>query len=1086
MDLRREWNQVALRYDPVVTGAPAGQTPAELIEAAGLEFRDPIVLLLNGQPLSRVDWPTHGLTPADVCRFVTVPRISGGGNKGGSNPLQILATVAVLAASWYVSGPAGASWFGSELGLSSGAAALAAKAAGAAIAIGGMALTNTFLATAVPTSPSIGTAGTVYSISSGSNQLKIDYPFAEQFGRLPVYPDLAQIPYTEYAAKNQIKPLSDQYLYFSGFITVGEIDFEKMFIGTTDADELDDVAYNILGPEDSPTIVTRLVWAGNDIAGHLMNHEPDDWSPATVVLNPPGTRISHIGWDLEFPAGCYYLAGYGYGPSWVLVLARARKVDDNGYPLTDWAVLTSGGWDGTISAAFTGPPEVSEGDFQFHLYCTIQPSRGSYYVPAPFGPGRYEFQIGGYDTETDNTDVQVCNKCYVGQVRGYGGAVPDYGDVTRVEAKIRASSQISGAVANQIKILSTRKLYPVGATGFGPSKIASESIVDASVYQATSENGGRRPDSAIDWAGLYALRTSMEASGFKFSWRYQTRSSVMEAMTLATKCGKAKPYLPGGILTAVQDAEATVNTMIFTEADYDLDSFDLVHTLPTASDPTGVRVKFIDSDKWAEDQLDYYDADGSDENLATVQLDGVIYRQQAHALSVWYYMVDKCGRTTGGFATGLKGHIPMPGSRIGIVTPPIKGENCGVIQKIDGTDVYLSAPADFDGEATALLTITDGGGILGPYTVTPGATATSIVATLPGGTPTVETHAEAAAKYVFGVPLAIKVDAVRPRGQNKVEIAGRIYDGDTHEDPGTVPALTDLDLLESVSLDYTGISGGDYAYRITWEGSSEAVKIELDEGGGYATEEDDFSDKYLDITTSANSITVKVTPYDGEELSTGDALTASHSAPPTVTGLALDGDIGTTWTVTWDDASADEYMVRISVDGAIAQTRYTTELTMSWGEDEMSAGGGPWASWDVSVYAQVDDEYGIPDTLACSPDALAAPASFGVNAYLPLGAVIEWSEVTGSEGYLLYSGATSDFDPEAAGTLEYSGTDLQATVTFETDTYYKVAAQSLYLTDVGDLTFSSSILAVIDGMDILIDDDGTPIYDDDDTLIYAG
>ena len=1079
MQVTRHWNPLALKHDPIVVDAQPGMTPAEVIESAGLRFTRPYILLLNGQPLSRVDWPVYRLSEQDICHFVELP--AGGGGKGGSNPLQILAAIVVVAAASYVSGPVGAGWFG---GGAFGAGA--AKAAGLVVAVGGMALVNKFFASSIPTAPSLGTADTVYSINGGSNRLKIDSPFAEQFGRLKVYPDLAQIPYTEYTAKNEIKPLSEQYLYFSGFISVGEVEFERAYIGTTDVDNLDDVDYNILDPDTDPSIVTRLVWATNDISGHLLNHEPDDWSPARVALNPPNTQITHVGWDLEFPAGCYLLAGYGYAKSWVLVLVRVRMIDDDGDPITDWSVLTSGTWDGTLQGELG--ELVDESDMQMHYYCTIQPSRGSYYMPLPFGQGRYEFEISGYDTETNNTDVQVCNKCYCGQVRGYGGPVPDYGDVTRIEMSIRASSQISGAVADQISVVSTRKLYPVTSEGFGETLTATESIVDAAAYIATSDNGGRLSESSLDWSALSTLRSTLDTAGYTFAWRFESRLSVMEAITMAAKCGMAKPYLPGGLLTLVQDAAASVNTMIFTEHDYDEISFSVDHELQTESDPTGVRVKFIDGDKWTSAELDYYDDDGSGDNLATVSLDGVNNRQQAYDLAVWYYFSDKCGRSSISFTTGLKGHIPAPGARIGVVAPPVKGENCGVIQSIDGTDIYLSAAVDFDGEASALLTITDDGGILGPYTVTAGGSATHVIGSVAAGIKTMENDGPEAAKYIFGAPLPIKVDTIRPRGQNSVEINGRIYDADIYTNAGTVPSVPSMDLLEYIRLDYIGIDGSDYSYNLVWVGSAAKVKIELDEGGGYATEQDDYTLKYYSFTSSAASITVKVTPYDGVDLSTGDAITATHSAPVTATGLALDGSIGTTWTIVWDDVSADEYKVEIydSAD-ALMQTRYTTDLTMTWTEADMQSGGGPWESWTVYLYAMVDGEYGIPDTLACNPTALDAPSTFVIAAYIqPGGAVIEWSAVSGAAGYVLYSGATSDFDPEAAGTLEYSDTGLQATVTFSTGTYYKVAAQSLYLTDVGDLTFTESIIALIVGGELMLDDDDSIMLDDDDTFMYDG
>lgn len=64
----------------------------------------PTVCFLNGTPLMQKYWRRKRVNDGDICAFVRLPQ---GGGGGGSNPLKIVAMIAIIAFAAWVVGPAG-------------------------------------------------------------------------------------------------------------------------------------------------------------------------------------------------------------------------------------------------------------------------------------------------------------------------------------------------------------------------------------------------------------------------------------------------------------------------------------------------------------------------------------------------------------------------------------------------------------------------------------------------------------------------------------------------------------------------------------------------------------------------------------------------------------------------------------------------------------------------------------------------------------------------------------------------------------------------------------------------------------------
>jgi hypothetical protein len=965
MQVIHAWNPLILSTDRKVVDVEPGLTPAEVIARCGLSFVRPYYLLVNGEPVGRAEWGTRRLAQDDVCHFVELP--------GG----PYIAMAVYKLAAWMVA------YGGVSLKTAMFVAKGVAFVAQTVAVVGGMQLLNGFLAGSQPgQSGAIGATDQPFSISAQGNRARIGQPFAEHFGRLKIYPDLVQKPYVEYGAANALSTGADQYLYFLGIIGMGEYDVERVLIDSTDVDNLEDADYAILGPGVAPTICTRCVWSNENLAGQKLNYASTDTTPLITAVCPPGCQIELIGFDIEFPAGLYVRSGDprgGLHGALLSIKPYARLIDDDGSPTGD------GSWTNIIEYSYPGLATNALHCFAY----TPKVLRASYLLPAPFGWGRYELKLEGVDDNIDN--MLACSTCFLGQVRGYGWGhqwISALGDCTCLEMRVKADAQVTGAIVDKIAVVATRKLYPVEAAGFGATLTATRSIVDAVAYMVTDANGGQQADSLLDFASLSTLRGALGTAGYYFDHRFQSRSSVMEACATAGRCGLCVPYMPG-LFMLIQDVAHAACSMKFTADDYTEGSFTITHSICTADSPTGVEIHCVDADTWSDTVIECYDGDGSDTNLAAVELTGCTSRQQGYEVGMYMYADDKENRSFVEFATGLQGLIPLPGARVMIDIPAADGwQRSGLIQSIVGTTITLSEDIDWGDETDGILYLTGAAAALaGPYAVERTANEHVVTGSLPVGTATVATGAGEAARYLFAFDAtettSMRVTRIQPDGQNSVRISGTIYGTLPYADPGTVPGTGTTELLESVTLQYQGVVDGEYTYVASWAGTATEVRIEIDEGAGYSIEQDNYDTAayYAFTIATATTISVRITPYDGAVLESEDAIVEAYVVPGPVADLALDGSIDDgAYSLTWTAvAGTDTYLVTIEAGGAIVATLYSPTNSLAVTYDDMVGAGGPYTDWTVAVASMIDGDTGMADELELDydgwdPTALTATA----------------------------------------------------------------------------------------------------------------
>ena len=1024
MQVRRCWNPLVVDADhEVVAEYTRALSVREVIAHAGLTFARPVVCMVDGQCWSRRDWD-HPVPPGAVVRFVELPRGSGG---GGSNPLQVIATIALVAASI---------WMPGALGLVGGWAALGS----AAIMAGGSLLMGMMFGGAEQPgggAGSIGTPDPMYSLAAGGNRLRLGEPYAEHFGRLKAYPDYAQGSFVRIES-------NEQYLYFLGIVGVGEYAVEGVYVDDTPLADYAGATYAVLPPGTVPGIVAEVCWTSGEVSGQELG---TDWLTCTV--NPPGTRATAIEYDLVCAGGliAYNDRGDPVTTS-VAVAVRARLVDDDGQALGDWTTL----------------------DSRTHSAASKNPRRWSHRLPAPLGPGRY--QVGIRRTSAASTSSRVMNRMSVGGLRGYGGAHPAIAGATALECRVKATDQLSSEVASRINVIATRKLRPVTASGLGGSAAATRSIVDAVAYMVTSGNGGRLASGSVAWAELYALRQALESAGRFFDWRFTGRTGVMAAVAQAARLGRAVPAMPGGLFALVQDAVQSVARLAFGGADISEGSLSVSTALRRVDSPTCVRATYVNPATWQAETVTCFDAGGSEDIPHDVTLSGCTSRQHAYALGMYLYRdMTRC-TTTVEWTTGLKGHLATLFAKVLVDEALVDWGQSGVIARVEPGLIWTSEPVDFRGaEQGAMYVELADGSVGGPYPVTSSEYAHCVAGALPGDTRTLDAGDVRAARYVFGPvdvePLLVRVMAIRPRGRDEVAILGQIIDNAVYDPVGAAPPLgsaaPEVAYLQDVSL-----VPGESGYLALWSGSATAFRVELSEGGGgWVILEDSFAGFSLAVATGAAAFSVRVTPYVAGALSSARAITRSLSVIQAPGGLVVVSATAEATTVAWSAlAGASVYRVSLWRGGTERTAADTTATTAQITTQELAAIGGPWPDFEIRVAAVVGGVLGPWATVAVGVAALPAPAGLALVGLLSGGGAFSWGAVEGSTGYKLYYGSTAGFDPAGAGTLVFTGAGTSASVGGLNMTppyahYFKVAATSAYHQAPGDLVFSAA-LAVVD------------------------
>ena len=726
------------------------------------EFECPTICLHNASPVLRGCWDDTFIGEGDMVVFVPLPQ--GGGGGGGKNPLRTVLMLAVMVAAVYF-----APIIGTAIGVTS--------TTGVALIQAGLALVGTALVNVLipPPKPSAVTANfgsapapsPTYSLRAQGNHARLAQPIPVVYGRHRVYPDLAATPWVEYSG-------NDQVLHQLHCIGQGEYDLKQVRIEDTPITSFEEVEIEIVPPGESVTlfeadVVTAPEIAGQELIGGNDREAGDDGWIGPFTANPAGTRATEIGIDVVMPRGLYYANDNGsFSARTVEWAIEARAVDDEGAATGDWIAVASE----TVTAAENTPRRKS------YRYTVVA--------------GRYEVRLRR--TNDKSGDARAGHEIRWGGVKTFLEGAPAFGDVTLLAVRMRATDNLSQRSARMINCIVTRKL-PVWdpANGWSEPR-ATRSIAWAFTDAARAHYGAGLADARIDLAALHALDAVWQSRGDRFDAVFDQSLTAWEALTRIARCGRALPFLQGGVLRIARDAPRTLPVALFGPRNIVRGSFRVQYVMPGEDTADAVTVTYFSERTWAPDEvtaaLPGSAAEAADKP-ATVDLFGCTGAEQAMREGLYMAAANRYRRRIMTFRTELEGLIPTYGDLIAITHDLPRWGQGGEVTAVDGRALTLSEPLEWQaGEAAAeppvhyLALRRRDGSLSGPWPVEPGADArTVLLSEDPDPVPYTGADEERT-HFAFGPGeawgLRARVMAVRPRGE-QVEITAVGEDGRVHE-----------------------------------------------------------------------------------------------------------------------------------------------------------------------------------------------------------------------------------------------------------------------------------------------------------------
>ena len=711
---------------------------ASIIKKRHISLAMPTICVVNGTAILRKNWNLE-LNDKDIVCFVTLP-LGGGG--GGSNPISVVLSIVLIAATVITGGAVGAAY-----------GAIWGGMAAAGVAVGGGMLINALVPTPKATLngiASLSTQSPTYSLQAQGNQARLGNPIPVIYGRHLIYPDFASQPY--YAYIND-----EQYVYQVHCIGQGYYDIEKIRIEDTPISSFEEITYQVINPGETNTLFRDDVVTSPEVAGQELLK---DKTIGPFVLNPTESAIDKIEIDIACQRGLYYANDSGsLNTKSVQWQVDARGIDDEDNALGDWFTLGIE----TLSA------NTVNGLYRTYTYSVAQ--------------GRYEVRA----TRLDDKDVssRAGHELRWASAKGYIVSTPNYGNVTLLAIKMKATNNLSQRSSRMVNCIVTRKLPTWSPTTGWTGIEATRSIAWAIVDILKASYGAQLTDKSIDLEELYRLDQTWSFRGDTFNGVFDSKLTVYDALSRVCKVGRSVPYIQGGIVRFVRDEPKEIPVALFGPRNIVKNSLSIQYIMPSEDTADSVCVQYFSDKTWKSSEITGTFAGSTSDKTATVELFGCTDKNQALREAVYMALANRYRRRIVSFSTELEGLIPSYGDLISITHDMPNWGTGGEIISVNGTTLTLSEPVVFEeGQNHYLALRTQTGELAGPYRITSGSLPNEVVLRetpsieIETGTKSERTH------FAFGTQdkwgTLARVTSIKPRS-DKVEITAVVEDNRVHQ-----------------------------------------------------------------------------------------------------------------------------------------------------------------------------------------------------------------------------------------------------------------------------------------------------------------
>lgn len=527
-------------------GFKAGETLGEYVKRVGVEIpKGSFVVIINGC-VAMHDWRLYVLQEGDDIVF----RSSALGGGGGGKVLRLVAMVALVA----ISAGYGAA-LGGALGLTGN---MAAAVGGALIMTAGTLIVNAIFPPPKPQMPSLTDKerSPTYGISAGRNQANPYGPMLIVFGRHKVVPFLASKTYTTFDG-------DDQYLSQAfHFGLQPDLNLEKIRIGDTDI-----TAYQDVQVEKSTDNGRLSLVSGNiDVLEGFEVYKSSGWVSRTT---PNDT--THI--SIDIASNLFDIADNGDERTISVNLILQYKKTDS----TTWLPLSSGG----VSLSGSNPQK---------------PTRLT--LNQLVDKGQYDVRIS--KASDDISTARKSNKVTIAQIRCTQEDSADYTGQLRVAVKIKATSQLNGAIDELSAIASAK--CPVWNGGAWEVKETSNPAWwflwwargkrDANFKRLYGEC---LPDNRIDIEAIKAWAAFCDRKNLTFNWVLDRKMSIEEVYYTIARAGRASTTWQTGKRGVIWDSDELPVTTLLTPANIIAGSFSYKHINTDVADE--IIINYYDANK---------------------------------------------------------------------------------------------------------------------------------------------------------------------------------------------------------------------------------------------------------------------------------------------------------------------------------------------------------------------------------------------------------------------------------------------------------------------------------------------------------
>jgi hypothetical protein len=789
------------------------------IDKLAPKTKAPFICLLNSQPLLRQKKGWHkSVKDGDTVAFIMLPQ--GGG--GGSNPLKIILAITVAVIAPQIGAAMAQYAAGAGIGLGAfGSTFAMGQFLGAVVGFGLNAVINALIPQ--PSGPKaqrvaeLAAPSPTYSIGAQGNTARLGQPIPVAYGRNVMYPDFIGQPYTEYAG-------NEQYLYQLFAIGQGQFDIEQIRIEDTVVENnvnqtgafvtatgaFDEIEYQVLYNQPV-TAFPAQVYTAVEVSGQELKYStPTPEYVGPFVVNPAGSTVNSIAVDMVAPRGVYFAndAG-GLDSRTVSFKAQARQINDAGEAIGDWFDLVNN--------------SITEK--------TTTPQRRSY--NAGVANGRYEVRMTR--TNAKDTNVRAGNDINWASLRGYARGNQNYGEITVLAMRMRASDNLSAQASRKINVIATRMLPTYnGSTWSDP--VETRSIAWAIIDICKAKYGMKLTDHQINLDGLLQLNTLWNARGDLFDGIFDSQQSAWDAVSQIARCGRAVAFMQGGIFNVVRDSQETNPIALFSQRNIVRNTLNLQYIMPSEETADAIDVEYWDNGTWQPKTVRAA-LIGSDEKIvSSVKLFGCSSRQHAWREGMYMAACNRYRRRTVNFDTEMEGFIPTVGDLIAIQHDTPQWGVSGELTAWDDENLVasLSEPVDFATGNNYMALRRRDGSVSGPYLVSETSDPKVVVFNeVPDIVPDVGIDRERT-HFTFGLAnemyITARVLSIKPRSLNKVGIyaiieSDEVHNADTGNSPVenawqlptrlTVPvvlgliAVSDYEDVEKMFLSWQPAAGAD-------------------------------------------------------------------------------------------------------------------------------------------------------------------------------------------------------------------------------------------------------------------------------------